>query len=82
MFALLALGGDLGCAVGPYLTGIVSDRVSSSEFVSSIASGHGMTVDEVSLKSGILAGIVFPIVMLTGTLLMRNKKTKTKKAMQ
>jgi fucose permease len=25
MFAMLALGGDLGCAVGPFLTGIVAD---------------------------------------------------------
>lgn len=26
MFAIMALGGDLGCAVGPWLTGIVADR--------------------------------------------------------
>jgi fucose permease len=25
MFAMLALGGDLGCSVGPWLTGIVAD---------------------------------------------------------
>lgn len=28
MFALLALGGDLGCSIGPWLTGIVADSVS------------------------------------------------------
>ena len=28
MFAILALGGDLGCAVGPWLTGIVADKSS------------------------------------------------------
>jgi MFS family permease len=26
MFAIMALGGDLGCAVGPWLTGIVADK--------------------------------------------------------
>jgi fucose permease len=25
MFAMMALGGDLGCAIGPLLTGIVAD---------------------------------------------------------
>ena len=25
MFVLMALGGDLGCSVGPWLTGIVAD---------------------------------------------------------
>ena len=28
MFAILALGGDLGCSIGPQLTGIIADRSS------------------------------------------------------
>lgn len=48
MFALMALGGDLGCSVGPWLTGIVAD-----------AGG---------LHRGLLAGAVFPAVMLVGLL--------------
>ena len=51
MFALLALGGDLGCSGGPTLVGFV-------------ASGLG---DD--LKMGILAGILFPILLLGGILL-------------
>lgn len=46
MFALLALGGDLGCSGGPSLVGFVAD----------LADGN--------LKIGILAAIVFPIVLL------------------
>ena len=53
MFALLALGGDLGCSGGPTLVGLV-------------ASGLG---DD--LKLGILAGIVFPVLLLCGILLCR-----------
>ena len=30
MFAILALGGDLGCSVGPWLTGVVADAEGSS----------------------------------------------------
>ena len=56
MFALLALGGDLGCSGGPTLVGFV-------------ASGLG---DD--LKLGILAGIVFPILLLGGILLCRKAR--------
>lgn len=48
MFALLALGGDLGCSGGPTLVGLVS----------SAAGG--------SLRTGIMAGIVFPVLLLAG----------------
>ena len=48
MFALLALGGDLGCSGGPTLVGLVS----------SAAGGH--------LRTGIMAGIIFPVLLLAG----------------
>ena len=51
MFALLALGGDIGCAGGPTLVGMVS----------------GLCGD--NLKIGVLAGLVFPVLLLAGILL-------------
>ncbi len=56
MFALLALGGDIGCSGGPTLVGMVS----------------GVLDDD--LKKGVLAGIVFPILLLMGVLLCRKSK--------
>lgn len=53
MFALLALGGDVGCTGGPTLVGMVS----------------GAFGDD--LKVGILAGMLFPILLLTGILFLR-----------
>lgn len=53
MFALLALGGDIGCSVGPTVVGQIS----------------GMMND--NLKAGILAGIVFPILLLAGIILYK-----------
>jgi MFS family permease len=50
MFALLALGGDLGCAAGPWLTGIAADSY--------------------NLNTGLLTGIIFPAVMLTGLFIL------------
>ena len=46
MFAILALSGDLGCSIGPWLTGIIADRS--------------------TLNTGLLAAIIFPVVMLIG----------------
>lgn len=74
MFALLALGGDIGCALGPYVAGIVSDRVSNSSFGVSLTERCGVGIDEISLKCGILAGIVFPVLMFVGTLIMLKTK--------
>ena len=59
MFAILALGGDLGCSIGPSLTGIVADSS--------------------NLNMGLLAGMIFPAVMLVGLLIMKpllNSKEK------
>ncbi len=51
MFALLALGGDVGCSGGPTVVGLVSGALNDN------------------LKLGILAGVVFPVLLLTGIVL-------------
>ena len=59
MFALLALGGDIGCSGGPTLVGMVSGAFGDN------------------LKMGILAGIIFPVLLLIGVILCRKKKKIT-----
>ncbi len=56
MFALLALGGDIGCSGGPTLVGMVSGAFGNN------------------LQMGILAGIIFPMLLLIGVILCRRKK--------
>lgn len=53
LFALLALGGDLGCSSGPTLVGFVSERAGSV------------------LQAGLLATILFPLVLLAGSFWLR-----------
>ena len=48
LFALLALGGDIGCSGGPSLVGMVSGMCKGN------------------LKAGILAALIFPVLLLTG----------------
>jgi len=57
MFALLALAGDLGCAGGPTLVGMVSEWAGNN------------------LKAGLLAAIVFPIILIAGLAMSAAKKT-------
>lgn len=56
MFALLALGGDIGCSGGPTLVGMVSEILGDN------------------LKMGILAGIIFPVLLLAGIFLCGGKE--------
>ena len=53
MFALLALGGDLGCSGGPTLVGYVAGLFSED------------------LKRGILAAVVFPVLLVASILVMK-----------
>ncbi|MDO4340036.1 MAG: MFS transporter [Eubacteriales bacterium] len=53
MFALLALGGDVGCSAGPTLVGMISGALGDD------------------LKRGVLAGIIFPVLLLIGIVLCR-----------
>lgn len=56
LFALLALAGDLGCAAGPTLAGLVSSACGGE------------------LRAGILAALLFPLLMLLGMALLPKKK--------
>lgn len=59
MFALLALGGDIGCSGGPTLVGFVS----------------GAFGDD--LHRGILAGMIFPVVLLAVLFILRRKASES-----
>lgn len=59
MFALLALAGDLGCGGGPGLVGLVSGRLED-----------GLGVKN-ALKSGVGVAIVFPVLMVTGLVMLK-----------
>ena len=60
MFAFLALAGDLGCAGGPTLAGLVSGAFGNN------------------LRAGILAAIVFPLLMLVGLFFLKRLRTHKK----
>jgi len=58
MFALLALGGDVGCSGGPTFVGLISSAAGDN------------------LKTGILCAIIFPILMLGGTICLMRRRAQ------
>ena len=52
LFAMLAVFGDLGCAMGPWLAGVISDAVRET------------SINFDPLKFGILTMVIFPVTMI------------------
>lgn len=65
MFALFAVAGDIGCALGPGAVGFLSSSIKSIQFGSSSLSG---------IKVGLLFMILFPVVMMMGVQYIRKRK--------
>lgn len=71
MFGVLAIAGDAGCALGPWLTGLVSDLAPASAQLQRMAANNGDTIEHLGLKAGMLAAILFPVAMLLGVIAFR-----------
>lgn len=69
MFALMALGGDIGCSLGPWITGTVSDII--ERYPGNLA---GEMLEQHALKAGFLVGSIFPLVMIVGMIAFCKKK--------
>jgi len=69
MFGLLALGGDIGCSAGPWVTGKVSDM-----YLAFTQTGTAESLSNQAIKTGLLAAIVFPCAMLVLLLIMKKLK--------
>lgn len=77
MFALLALGGDIGCSIGPWITGIVSDKVCEGTYFLKISESIGMEIQELALRSGLFVVMIFPIFSVIGVIaIIRGLKKK------
>ena len=74
MFGILAIFGDVGCSVGPWLAGWVSDLSQKSAQLVAIGAAHNLNPDQLGLKSGLLIAIVFPLMLLTGIFFLKIPK--------
>lgn len=78
MFAVLALAGDVGCSLGPWISGIISDLTESGSIA--VFAGIAGEQEQLAMKNGMFVSAIFPLVMaviLAGILIASRKKKKT-----
>ena len=78
-FALMAVGGDIGCSLGPWLSGLTTDLVIAHTSPETLAS-LGLTAQQLGLRSGMLAGVFFTLLLIAGLLISKRMKTNSEKA--
>ena len=79
MFGLMALFGDLGCSVGPWLAGTVSNAVQKTDAFPTFPLFAGLEQSQVGLKCGLFLGLVFPLVMVLGLRVLRTPSASGEK---
>lgn len=76
MFGILAICGDIGGAVGPWLAGLVSDAAQKTSAVMNLAQSTGMELEQLGLKAGLLVGMIFPVAMFAALLLLKRREVR------
>ena len=76
LFGILALCGDVGCSIGPWLVGMLSYRFQTTELSASIQQTTTQTAEQVGLKFGLLIAVIFPILMIICLLLFKKSNSK------
>ncbi len=77
LFSLLAVCGDIGCSLGPWLTGMVSNAVNTATLASTTVFSD-LAPEQISLKCGLLAAGVFPIIMIFAVLAFMGIRRKNR----
>lgn len=80
MFALMAVGGDLGATFYPQLIGIITDKVMLNSSMVTVGERFGLTAEQLGMKAGMLVAMLAPLL---GALLFRlaqKQAFKTEKA--
>ena len=72
LFGLLALGGDAGCAAGPWLLGLLADRGAAKDIRFPFGLHGALPARQRGLRLALLAGTVFPLGFLVCVALERH----------
>lgn len=79
MFGTLALFGDLGASIGPWLTGFVSDLAKNASQLVTLGKVNNLNAEQVGLKSGLLIAMIFPLLLFIGIVLLRKEGVSDEK---
>lgn len=76
MFGILAMCGDIGCATGPWMAGLVADSVASGKGLFHAVSSRLLHSSAAGLKAGILVGTLSPLILLVTLRALNAKKAE------
>ena len=71
MFGVMAICGDMGASAGPWLTGVISNFAQSTPAIQALSERTGESLTQLGLKSGLLVGILFPVLLVVGVILFK-----------
>ena len=71
VYALMAAGGDMGASVAPQLLGIISDKFKVTDVALEISHIFNITIEQVSMRAGLLVSGLFPIIGVICVILMK-----------
>ena len=72
MFGILALCGDVGCSLGSWVTGRVTDLASGLPQVMAFADRCGLQYEQIGLKIGLGCAAIFPLLMALALIFSRS----------
>jgi MFS family permease len=75
IFALMAAGGDIGAAVGPWLISYITDSAFEWQLTQELSSSIGLTGEQIALRFGMLTGIMFPFLCLLCHIYLKKYKS-------
>ena len=73
LYAMLAVGGDMGAAAAPWLLGIIADNAGNCSWLEAVSRSFQLTSEEFGLRCAMGAGALFPLMTL-GLLFFCRKK--------
>jgi MFS family permease len=74
IFAILAAAGDVGAAVGPFATGLVTDFTRSLPAALAWATAFGIDPDQIAIRLAILLAALFPVFTMACHLFLRRQQ--------
>lgn len=74
MFGILALFGDVGASLGPWMAGLVSDLAQKVDRLLAIGQAMNLNSEQIGLKVGLLTAMIFPVLLFLGIILLRKEK--------
>lgn len=74
MFGMMAVFGDLGASLGPWISGVVSDLSQKTNLLQQMQASTGEDLSQLGLKAGLLAAVIFPLILTLSVLYLKKRR--------